>query len=74
MLAGNEHAPAHPGAIDQLEHRRDHARRDLLDLDYHPQLRKFREHFAQARQADALLPEWKVHTVEREHPARVGGR
>ena len=74
MLAGDEHIPAHPGAIDHVEHRRDHARRDLLDLDYHPQFRKCRQHFGQARHPDTLVSEWKCRAVEREHPARVGSR
>ena len=72
MLAGDEHVAAHRGAIEQVEHRRDHARRDLLDLDDHPQFWKFREHFGQARHLDSLLSEWKRRAVEREHPAGVG--
>ncbi len=46
----------------------------MLDLDYHAELRERREHVAQAGYADALVAEGKRGAVEREHPARVGGR
>ena len=74
MLTGNEHTAAHPGAIDHVEHRRYHARLDLLDLHLDPHVWKSREHFRQTRHPNAFAPEWTCRAVERERPARIGGR
>ena len=74
VLAGDEDISTEAGAIDKVEHRRDETRRYLLYFDYHAELRKRREHVAQAGYADSLVAEGKGRAVEGEHPARVGGR